>query len=382
MEHKELKEALDGLALDIKGKTEAEIKSAVDSLKSEVSTLLADEIKKGNTTLIEQFNAELKKVQDHANALDVKLKAQGQAGERKDELKTLIVDNFDKIKQAGERKVVIETKVVGDMTLAASLTGDQPRVYSNTVAAIPSPLVNMSDLITSILIDGGTYTFPRETAGEGSVASQTEGSSKAQVDYDLAMIDVNTNFLAGFTVFSKKMANNLPFLENFLPQALRRKYMEAENSSFWTTLTGAATAATLTSGNIVERIVANMTSLLALNYIPTAVFVNAADYGSILVNSATGGEYTLPGIVTIQNGVVSINGLRVVVGPFVPANKYLIGDFSMADKIVTQGLSLQFFEQDSDNVRKNNITARIEAQIALAVKRPDAFIYGDFTTVA
>ena len=71
-----------------------------------------------------------------------------------------------------------------------------------------------------------------------------------------------------------------------------------------------------------------------------------------------------------------------VVASWMTANKYLIGDFSYADKIVTQGLGIEFFEQDSDNVRKNNITARVEAQIALACQRPDAFIYGDFTTTS
>ena len=46
------------------------------------------------------------------------------------------------------------------------------------------------------------------------------------------MIDVNTDFIAGFCVYSKKMANNLPFLESFLPGELRRSYFDGENYIF------------------------------------------------------------------------------------------------------------------------------------------------------
>jgi len=63
------------------------------------------------------------------------------------------------------------------------------------------------------------------------------------------------------------------------------------------------------------------------------------------------------------------------------ANKYFVADWSRVKKVTTQGLGLEFFEQDSDNVRKNNITARIEAQVALAIEQPLAVIYGDFTAV-
>jgi HK97 family phage major capsid protein len=53
----------------------------------------------------------------------------------------------------------------------------------------------------------------------------------------------------------------------------------------------------------------------------------------------------------------------------------LIGDFSKAAIIQTEGLSVNFYEQDSDNVQRNLITAKVEARVALAVLRPDAFVF-------
>lgn len=379
--NEELKQALAELKTDIESKSAQEIKAEVSAFETKFADLIAEQTK----SVKSELEAQIKAVQDHANTLDAELQKKSvDVADAKDPLKSMISENFEDIKVVRKGKSVkLESKAVGDMTLA-NLTGDQPRVYSQNVAGVPSQALNFSDLVTAIPIDGGTYTFPRETTSEGAIAAQTEGSAKSQIDYDLAMIDVNTDFIAGFAVYSKKMANNLPFLENYLPQALRRDYFKVENSTFYTALSGAATASALTSGNIVERIVNEQVTLLALNYTPNAIVVSPADYGSILLTAGTSGtgSYSLPGVVQIVNGNVTINGITVFVASWMPSDKYIIGDWSMANKIVTQGLGVEFFEQDSDNVRKNNITARVESQVALAVYRPDAFIFGDFTTVA
>ncbi len=363
----ELKTALDALTLELEGKSKQEVK---ESLLSEIETL--------------KENAE--KMQEHADALDVKLQAKQVEEVEVDGLKSFVHDNFEKLSTVGgtvKASFDIDEKA---MTLGGNLTGDQPRTYRSNVADIPSPLVSFRELVPVINIGNGTLTFPRETGNTGTVATQVEGASKAELETSITMIDVNTDFLAGFTTYSKKMRNNLPFLESWLPSNLRRKYLEAENAQFYTTLSGAATASALTAGNIVERIVNEQTTLLAANFVPNAIVVNAADYGKILLTAGatggTAGTFSLPGVVSIINGIVAINGIMVYVAPWVPADKYIIGEWSNTSRVETQGLSLNFSEESSDNFIKNNITARIEAQIALAIFRPDAFIFGDFTTVA
>jgi HK97 family phage major capsid protein len=369
---------LKNLETSLVGKTADEVKAAIDAFKSEYAV----EVKAAAETM----SNELTELKNHLNKLDIKVNTpavvMNPAEGPKDEIKALITENFEAI--SGVRKGhAVEIKAVGNMTLA-NLTGDEPRQFSNDVAMVPSQAVNFADLVSSVNITGGTYTYPRETTSEGAIATQTEGADKSQIDYDLSMIDVATNFLAGFAVYSKKMVNNLPFLQGFIPRALRRDYFKAENSKFYTELAALATATVLVAGNIVERIVTEQTTLMALNYFPTAITISPADYGKILLTAGQSGtgDYSLPGVVSISNGVVTVNGLRVIVASWVPADKYIIGEWFQADKVVTQGLGVEFSNEDSDNFRKNNITARIEAQIALAVYRPDAFIAGDFTKVA
>jgi HK97 family phage major capsid protein len=378
MEALEIKAALEGIKAQVETKTaeqSVEVKSLIEALEAKMES-------KNNET-IEALKADLKAIQDHADLLDVKL--QEKTAETKsvgyfDVMEKALNENFNEIKEVRSGKSV-QVKAVGDMTLA-NLTGAQPKDYNFNTVMIPGQLVNVADLVGSVNISGGTYTFPREGAGEGSIATQTEGSSKSQRDYDFTMVDVNTDFIAGFTRYSKKMANNLPFLTSFIPNALRRDYFIAENSVFNTVLAGAATASSqvITDKNKIEMLINEIATLENSNFAANGVVVRPSDFYDIMkTQKSTGSGYGLPGIVTYEGGVLRINGIAVYKATWLAANKYFVGDWSRVNKVVTQGLSLEFSEQEGTNFVKNNITARIESQTALAVEQPAAIIYGDFT---
>ena len=375
----ELKEQLEALTLKLEGKSQNEVKSAIEAFEVKNKEVIDNQIKE----VKESFEVQLKELQDHADKLDVKLQAKAKNEMVKgDAVKSAITENFDSIKSVRKGQAV-QVKAVGDMTLGASLTGDQPRTYNYDVVSVPGQALNVSDLAGSVSISGGTYTFVKVVKGEGSISAQTEGSSKTQIDYDYTMVDVNTDFIAGFARYSKKMANNLPFLESSLPNELRRDYFISENSAFNTVLAAAATASTLTTGNSIERLIANIAVLEGINHVVNGVVISPADYWNILVTEkSTGAGYGLPGVVTFDGGVLRISGIPIYKATWLAANKYYVGDWSRVKKVVTEGLSLDFSETEGTNFVKNEITARIEAQVALAVEQPSALIFGDFTTVA
>lgn len=375
----ELKEQLEALTLKLEGKSQNEVKSAIEAFEVKNKEVIDNQIKE----VKESFEVQLKELQDHADKLDVKLQAKAKNEMVKgDAVKSAITENFDSIKSVRKGQAV-QVKAVGDMTLGASLTGDQPRTYNYDVVSVPGQALNVSDLAGSVSISGGTYTFVKVVKGEGSISAQTEGSSKTQIDYDYTMVDVNTDFIAGFARYSKKMANNLPFLESSLPNELRRDYFISENAAFNTVLAAAATASTLTTGNSIERLIANIAVLEGINHVVNGVVISPADYWNILVTEkSTGAGYGLPGVVTFDGGVLRISGIPIYKATWLAANKYYVGDWSRVKKVVTEGLSLDFSETEGTNFVKNEITARIEAQVALAVEQPSALIFGDFTTNA
>jgi HK97 family phage major capsid protein len=388
MNELELKAELSAIKTGLETKTATEVKSAIDALEVKMTeankTQFATELKAATEAMEAKFAADLKAVQDHADKLDVKLQEKASQTANEDTLVKSIKENFEGISNVRKGNAV-QVKAVGNMTLPVNLTGDAPRVYNNNVVMVPGQLLNVSDLVGSVNIEGGTYTYPRETGGEGSISAQTEGSSKSQKDYDITMVDLATNFIAGFTRYSKKMANNLPFLTSFIPDALRRDYAIAENSIFNTVLAAAATASTqiITGKNKIEMLLNEIATQEGLNFQVNGIVVRPADYWDILkTEKSTGAGYGLPGIVTLENGQLRINGIPIYRANWLAANKYYVGDWTRVNKIVTEGLSLEFSETEGTNFVNNNITARIESQVGLAVEQPAAIIYGDFTATA
>jgi HK97 family phage major capsid protein len=379
MEALEIKAALEGIKAQVDtkaGEQSIEVKGLIEALEAKM--------KGENELVVEGLKNDLKSIQDHADKLDLKLQAKSKTENKEDALVKSINDNFVEIKEVRKGKS-IQVKAVGDMTLPVNLTGAQPKDYNFNVVTNPGQMLNVSDIVGAVTISGGTYTFVRENgAGEGSIGAQTEGSTKLQRDYDVSMIDVNTDFIAGFTRYSKKMANNLPFLTSFIPNALRRDYAIAENAAFNTVLAAGATASTeiITGKNKVEMLINEIAKQEDLNYPVTAIVLRPSDYWGILkTEKSTGAGYGLPGVVTQDGGVLRINGIPLYKATWLAANKYFVGDWSRVNKVVTEGLSLEFSEVEGTNFVKNNITARIEAQVALAIEQPAALIYGDFTAV-
>ncbi len=375
----ELKEQLEALQLKLEGKSQVEVKNAIEAFETKNKEVIELAVK----AVQDEMQVKLDAIQAHADKLDVKLqeksKKEASGG---DALKAVITENYETISKV-RKGAAVQVKAVGDMG-TGNLTGDEPRDYNFDVVMFPNQKVNVSDLVGNVMINGGTYTFTREVTGEGSISDQTEGSSKSQIDYDFLNVDVATNFLAGFARYSKKMKNNLPYLESFIPRVLRRDYAKAENAAFNTVLIAQATASTqiITGKNKIEMLINDVARLDGLDRDVNAIVVTPADYWDILITEkSTGAGYGLPGIVSLEGGVLRINGIPLVKATWMTANKYFVADWSRINKVTTEGLSLDFSEEEGTNFVKNQVTARIEAQVALAVEDKLAILYGDFTAV-
>jgi HK97 family phage major capsid protein len=373
----ELEQKLKELTAELEGKSKVQAENLIKEFKLENETAIKAAVKESNDAMQVKLDA----IQAHADKLDIKLQEKGKKDAAKgDAIKAAITENSEKIMKVKKGQAV-EIKTVGDMG-TGNLTGDEPRDYNFDVVTFPNQKANVSDLVGNVMISGGTYTFTREVVGEGSISTQTEGNSKSQIDYDFLNVDVSTDFLAGFARYSKKMKNNLPYLESFIPRVLRRDYMKAENANFNARLIAEATASVqiITGQNKIEMLVQEVATLDGLDRDVNAIVMTPADYWDILLTEkSTGAGYGLPGVVTLDGGVLRINGIPLLKATWVTANKYFVADWSRINKITTEGLSLDFSEEEGTNFVKNQVTARIEAQIALAVEDKLSIVYGDFT---
>jgi HK97 family phage major capsid protein len=376
MELKEVQDALSNVKNELANKTSQEIKSEINAIELKFNDVLKNSVKEVKDAL----EADLKAVQDHADKLDVKLQEkelQAKKAENVDGIQVALKENFEAIQNVKKGQAV-EIKAVADMS-TANLTGDEPKDYNFDIVKFPSQKVNVSDIVGSVNISGGTYTYTVEGAGEGSIGAQTEGATKNQRDYDFTAIDVTTDFIAGFARYSKKMRNNLSYITSSIPMLLRRDYFKAENSAFNTILEAGATASTevITGSSKSKMLINEIGKLEDLDYDTNGIVVRPSDYLDILKTA----KQDLESAVTYEGGVLRVAGVQVLKATWVTANKYFVGDWSRVNKINTEGLSLEFSESEGTNFVKNMITARIESQTNLVVEQPLAVVLGDFTAV-
>lgn len=357
------------------------IKENLEEVKKQIAAVEALAKDSNNIEEVKAVKAELTKsvetMQTQLDELATQVKKNKTTGnEGKDPIKALLKEHFALISKVD--KSAPFSIVVKDMTLPVNLVGDQPRDYNNNPVLRPAQKVNVQDLARTIPIQNGTYTYVQSVLTSGAVATQTEGALKAELVYTYTMVDANTDYIAGISIYSKKMRNNLSWMEATLGEDLRRDYYKGENAAFQAILAAQATASTeiITGNTLAGMLVNDMAKLEDLDFMPNAIVVRPSDWYTILKTP----KDDLEAVVTFEGSTLRLNGTPVVKATWIPANKYYVGEWDRVSKIVTEGLSFEVSEYDGDNFSKNNITAKIEAQVTLAVEQPDALVYGDFTS--
>lgn len=283
-----------------------------------------------------------------------------------------MTENKSSIQSVQNTTQKFQVKTVGDITTATNLTGNIPYTYRPGLVPLPFENIHARNLFTVTPSETDSYHFYRHSLGEGAINWQGgENTAKQQIDEDLTEVTVNLDYLAGYLKVSRKMLRNFSALQSYLGRWLPERYYQAEDTKAWISLVGQATGATNTSGtDMISNIIRTIGAQKQARYNPNAIIIDGNVWAKILTYKAsTSGEFTQPiGVVNIlPTGQMTICGIPVYTATWVGGNEAIILDTRYFEIIQSEGLSLQFFEQDSDNVTKNKITARIEASVGFAV---------------
>ena len=272
-------------------------------------------------------------------------------------------------------------KAVGTMTVGASLTGDPVATYSARQALLPSQRINFRDIIPTVFSDTGLYVHYKESGGEGEVGEQTEGSAKDQLDFDFTEVKTVNKYVSGFTRYSKQLQKSLPFLQGTLPRLLLRKFYNEENDYFYDTIVAAATGTgTTTESDAVKALIDFIADQHTANYMSSVIIVDHNVWAKLNKRLYNTGNYQgSGGVMSFPDGSIRIAGIPVVPASWANAEKILILDNDYVERIEVESLRVEFFEQDSDNVQKNLITARIECYEEINLMLPASAIYADIT---
>ena len=326
-------------------------------------------------------------------------KSVGAPAQREDFVAKAFEANAGKLKSLissrGEA-VGMNFKAVGDMNLTANIGAGWASSIaglSNTILTDPFRQVHLRDLLRSSTIEqNGVFKFAKKTGGEGAPAVQTEGSSKAQVDYDFTISEVTPKTIAAYSKISKQMLSRLTWLQSFVSTQMVNDLLNVEDTLLYDYAgTGAfaglyESASTYTpSGTVVtasnrwDKLANAIAQLKALRFAPSAILVNPIDEMELLINKESGAGYSHPSLLTGQR--ISVAGVPVIATDIVTANTFMVADFNKcAELLFEDNIMTEFAYEDGDNFTKNLVTVRVEESIALPIYFANGMLKGSFAT--
>lgn len=355
----------------------SEVSKSIESVKSAKPEVSAEELKAVKDNLDVTIKA-LDVVQNRMKSETYKGFKSTPTSLNEVIVNTMAENKAEIAKDNQNKNLKFTIKAVGDFSVANSLTGNIPYTYRDGLVPAPFEMVHARNIFAVTPSATDSYHFYRHSQGEGTIDFQKyEYVSKNQIDEDLTEVTVNLDYLAGFMKISRKMLRNFPALQSYIGRWLPERYYSREDTKAYQTLIAAATGATDSSGtDILSRIIRTIGAQRQAKYNVNAIIVDGNVWAKILTYKAsTSGEFTMPmGVVTIApSGQLVVCGVPVYVASWVGGDEAIVCDTRYMEIIQSEGLSLQFFDQDDNNVQVNKVTVRIEASVGFAVLDPAAF---------
>ena len=293
------------------------------------------------------------------------------------------------VKETGKKStdrfniVAPEYKSAAPMGLPSSFVAPLADVDTRIVEGYRRPLL-IADLFSTERISGTALTYFVESATvEGSPAKVTQGNKKPMMSFgDASPKTVPLDKIAAYMKESTELIEDAPWLADAING--RGMYMHelAVEDYLLDTLSktsGIGTSDDLTAEGIFK---AMMTVQTTSGFAADAIVINPSDYQTLRLAKDQNGQYYGGGYFYGpygQNAAVAeqppLWGLRTVVTSAVPQGKCYVGAFKMGGSIAKKaGVSVNIANTNEDDFIKNLVTILIEERLALAVRRPAAFV--------
>jgi hypothetical protein len=270
------------------------------------------------------------------------------------------------------------------MNLTDNLTG------TSQISYVPNPIMrsfynpHLYDVFRIVPTATGNVTFPRGNSpvGEGSFGAQTEGNDKAQIDYDVTMVNVSVPFIAGYVKVSRQMLQDLPFLQSYLSQSLIEDWNRAVNTRYLNTIATNSTALSTSETLTVSKMIAGVAQHGDLGLgMPNLILTTWAAWSTLLLTKPS--NFGVPASVAVDaDGRIRINGIPVVPHSQVTGSRFYVLNTDAFATAQASGLQVRSTEFDQSDFIKNLVTYRAEARIELLSFQPKAAVYGTTGTSA
>lgn len=292
---------------------------------------------------------------------------------------------FDSSFEIDNGQGAMHYKAVGDMTNANLSGGYASRDIRPAIISNPFRKVRVRSLLPVGSTSSPVVEYLRHTGGEGSVAFQTEGQSKAQVDFDLQMVSQSLKTIAVYSRVTKQMLDDIPRLSSFISNQLTEQWLDFEDNQI---INGDGTgnnfdgilknATDYVAGyggtkTVFQHLVGAIAQLETNNFDANGILIHPMDFVNLLTYKSTTGEFDHPGLVYGADNILRLYGVPIVKNSAIGQGHTIVGDWTKAELIVKDGLQFDISYDDADNFTKNKVTLRLEGRELLAVYIGAAF---------
>ena len=386
-EFKKQVDEVKGIAEEFKGKTEK-----------------GDKIAEGAKQTADEAITKLNEAKARLDELEQKMARRPQDGN--EEVKSLgrqFVDS-DSYKsligsagQRGKANLEIKATITSAITDVAGSAGDL--VQATRLPGIIAPQdrkFTIRDLLMPGRMDGNALEFVQETGFTNVADMVAEGAKKPQSDIKFDLKSTTAKVIAHYMKASRQILEDASQLQSYIDGRLRYGLAFKEEQQI---LNGDGTGqnllgiipqatayvrpvgVTTTAESKIDTLRYAMLQAVLAEYPASGHVLNPIDWAAIETLKDTSGQYI------IGNPQGDLNPtlwkLPVVETQAIAVNKFLTGAFSMGAQLFDRWLSrVEVATENEDDFIHNLVTILAEERLALAVYRPEAFIYGDITPAA
>lgn len=288
--------------------------------------------------------------------------------------------------QAAITSVTTDTDgAAGDLVTTTRLPG---------IIAPPDRRMTVRDLITPGRMDGSTLEYVKETGFTNNAAPTAETVKKPESTMKFDLVSTTAKVIAHYVKASRQILSDASQLASYIDGRLRYGLAFKEEGQL---LNGDGTGQNLlgiipqasafaapfdpagTETNIDNIRLAMLQAQLA-EYPPSGIVMHPTDWARIELLKDTTGRYIIGNPV----GVIgpTLWGLPVVATQAITVDTFLVGAFKLGAQVFDRWQArVEVATENEDDFVKNLVTILAEERLALAVYRPEAFIYGDFGNV-
>lgn len=362
------------------------------SRNAELSTWAKEKV---DELLIKQ--GELQAQLTHAQQALAKLETKSQDGGRPQSLGEQFVNNeavrafLAKTNPRGRVDVTFNAAITSVTTDTDGAAGD---LVGTTrlpgVVALPQRRMTVRDLLSPGRMDGSTLEYVKETGFTNKAAPVAENAVKPESSMKFDLVTTSAKVIAHWVKASRQILDDASQLQSIVDQRLRYglAYVEeqqllngdgtGQNLLGIVPQASAYTAPITVSGaTIIDQIRLALLQAELAEYPSTGIVMNPKDWTRVELLKDNQGRYIIGN--PQGNAAASLWGIPVVATQAMQEDKFLAGAFRLGAQLFDRWETrVEVSTENQDDFIRNMVTILAEERLALAVYRPEAFVYGDF----